>query len=648
MKFYGFLPALVILGVAAGLKGAVPPPDQLLPADTLFMVSAPDWTKLQASFNESSWGRFLGDPSLKAFKDKLVTQFRDDLVIPLERQLGVKLADYLNLLSGQVTYAQIRGDWTGAPNEPGPSWVLLVDARDQAETLSQRLAEVKKRWIEAGKTIRSEKIRGIDFTVLVFTDDDLKQTWRQAFPGFKELEDEEEESENASGSTKTKDKLEISIGQSESLLLVGSNTKAIERILARQLGGSVPSLAEQASFEASRPVFRDAALIGWLNVKPIIESFQRHSGGNAEGPSPLAPSRSKIFSALGFQSVNSMAAGLGHNHDGSQAVISLNVPQEQRRGIISILAPVSKDASPPPFVPADVVKFNRWRLDGQKAWATLEGMLAEISPELSGLFQLSLSAAGKEKDPDFDLKRALIGNLGDDFIKWEKAPRSATLEALNEPPSILLVGSGNSETLAQAFRTGSSLFIPPSAKAQEREFRGRKIMSLPLPSLPDLEGPRSTTPNSSSQRALHFSASGGYVAISQDEVLLEEYLRSSEGQGKSLAETAGMKEAAQLAGGMSTGLFGYENFSESIKVLFELTKRDPNAIDQMFQLSPLRPPGASSSERRENVKGWFDFALLPPFEKVAKYFHFTVYTGSATPNAVQWKFVMPTPPGLRQ
>lgn len=636
------------IGAAVGLNAAVPPPEQLLPSDTLFVVSAPEWTKLQTAFKDSSWGRFLADPSIKPFKDKFISQFREDLVIPLERQLGIKFSDYLSLLRGQVTYAQVRGNWTGAPNDPGPGWVLLVDARDQTEALAQRLAEVKRRWIDAGKAIRSEKIRGIDFTVLVFTDEDIKQTWSKAFPGFKELE-KIDDSEDAPGAGKANDKLEISIGQSESLLLVGNDMKVIEKILARQAGGGVPALAEQASFESSRPVFREAALIGWLNIKPVIEALQRQfdSKEDEEPASPLAPSRNRIFAALGFQNVNSLAAGLSHNAEGSQGLISLNVPQDQRKGLVSILSPVAKDASPPPFVPADVVKFSRWRLDGQKAWATLERMLAEISPELSGLLQLSLAAAGKEKDPDFDLKKTLIGNLGDDFIKWEKAPRSATLEALSNPPSILLIGSGNPEALAQAFRTGSSLFIPPSAKASEREFRGRKIMSLPLPSTPDLEGPRRSNPASAPQRALHFAATSGYLAFSQDEVLLEEYLRSSEGQTKALAELPGLRESAQLAGGMGTGLFGYENFAESIKVLFDLSKRNPDLFDQLFHLSPLRPAGRTSSETRENVKGWFDFSLLPAFDQVAKYFHFTVYTGQSAPNAVQWKFVLPTPPGLR-
>src|SRR5947209_8572998 len=83
-------------------------------------------------------------------------------------------------------------------------------------------------------------------------------------------------------------------------------------------------------------------------------------------------------------------------------------------------------------------------------------------------------------------------------------------------------------------------------------FLNRKIYSIPVPSLPMVGGNQRGP-----ARTLHYSASSGYVAFSTDAATLEEYLRSSDTQGKSLRETAGLSETAQKVAGSGTSLFGY-------------------------------------------------------------------------------------------
>src|SRR5438132_1687496 len=118
-------------------------------------------------------------------------------------------------------------------------------------------------------------------------------------------------------------------------------------------------------------------------------------------------------------------------------------------------------------------------------------------------------------------------------------------------------------------------------------------------------------------RGLNYSASGSYLALSSDVALLEEYLRSTETQAKALRETVGLNEAAQKVGGMSTGFFGYENNSETMRVAFEALKRNPDGLGKNF--SPLASVSGDKMNPKQ-LKEWFDFTLLPPFERVAKYF----------------------------
>jgi hypothetical protein len=54
---------------------------------------------------------------------------------------------------------------------------------------------------------------------------------------------------------------------------------------------------------------------------------------------------------------------------------------------------------------------------------------------------------------------------------------------------------------------------------------------------------------------------------------------------------------------------------------------------------PLLDPGLASE--------WLDLTLLPPFERVAKYFHFTVYGGAWRPDGFLFKLFTPNPPALK-
>ena len=495
--------------------------------------------------------------------------------------------------------------------------------------MKKNLADLKKKWAAGGKPIRTEKLRDLEFTTLSVTAAEFHKAMKNAFPQFLDKGDSENKSD---------EKVALTFGQSDSLFLIGSNPKDLEKILARQAGGQTLSLGEQPEFQANQGLFRQALALGWLNIKPITTLIGKKVAEAAaanKGSNPMMPKPDKIFSALGVQDLKTLAFSAVSQPEGNLVEVLLSVPESSRKGLFKALVADAKNANPPPFVPADVAKFNRWRLDGQRTWATIEAMVTEISPEMGSMIQMGLAAAGKDKDQNFDVKKSLIGNLGDDFINYQKSPKSFNLEALNSPPSLLLVGSPNADQLASAVKTAASIMVPPSS-LKEREFLGRKIYSVPF-STPNSEDP---------DRTLSFAASRGYVAISTDAPFLEEYLRSGENKPKSLDDNAALKEAAQKVGGTSTGFFGYENQSDTMRTAVETLRKDPTAFDKLFSMGSRR--GAPSTEELEKLKAWLDFSLLPPYEKIAKYFYFTVYSSSASSEGIGLKFFSPNPPELKR
>ncbi|MFO1489112.1 MAG: hypothetical protein U1F65_11615 [Verrucomicrobiota bacterium] len=627
------LPALLLAAVGSFLPHAfatVPPAEKLLPDDALVVVAAPDYQKVRDFIKSSAETRFWNDPAVRPVKDKFLTKLREELVLPLEKELAIHLDDYAELPQGQMTFAITQNGWPAAGNQP--ALLFVMDTQGRSGQLKTNLAEVRRKWVDAGKTLKTEKIRDLEFTAYLLSEKDVPETLKKLFPnggeGFADA------STNSAAT-------ELLVGQVETVLLAGTSAKALEKVVAHLTGGSAPALADVPAFETSRlATFRDVPFYAWANAKTFLDLVTGKSvKDDEETPNPLAMfSPDKILAATGLNSIRTVAFACRSDAEGSYAEFAVAAPAAARQNLLQLIPADGKESSPPPFVPADAIKFQRSRLDGQKAWATLQKALNEISPQIMNGVNFALdtaNTAAKQKDPDFDLQKNLFGNLGDDLISYSKAPRAEGADGLNSAPSLFLIGSPRPEELANAFKSVFVLLTAQGGTPSEREFLGRKIYSVQLPALAIAAGGGKTT-------TLSYAPSGGYVAVTTDAAMLEEYLRRSESQQKALRETAGLMEAIQKVGGASVGIFGYQNNLEISKLMFEAARKT-QAKDTG---SPL--PGMDFPAAGDGFKDWVDFTLMPPFDQVAKYFYFSVYGVSANADGITMRMFAPTPPELRK
>src|SRR5579862_7715002 len=147
---------LLLWPAAVGAHPPVPPAAQLLPSDTLGLLSVPDWDKATAYWNQSPQGKLWHDPALKALREKVTEKWHAEIAQPLEVELGIKFSDYADLLHGQLSLAVIQNNW-GKETNGQPGWLLLVDTKDKHHALHTRLAELKKKWADSGRPLKTEK-----------------------------------------------------------------------------------------------------------------------------------------------------------------------------------------------------------------------------------------------------------------------------------------------------------------------------------------------------------------------------------------------------------------------------------------------------------------------------------------------------------
>ncbi len=609
----------------AAAQGAVLPPEKLLPKETLAVVTAPDTPKFLSVATNSTMGRFWRTPEMKPFRDKFEEKFKASIGTSLEKDFGLKWEDVSGLAQGQTTFAVLANSQA---TETGDRFalVLVIDAKDHADQLKKTLENVKKKWADAGKQMKVEKIHDFDFTTFT-SEAPAPATKPDGSP------DTDGSADNA-GPPAVK-KTQVIIGQVDTLLVAGSSKSAIEKILSRREGGLAPALDELPSFQADLNArLRNAPGYAWVNAKGLTDLL-----GKGENDDPVAPGALNlplILQASGLNDITSAALTFQSDAEGTGAQMYVAVPEANRRGLIKAFALEAKDCSPPPFVPTDAVKFMRWRVNLRQTWDTLEKMLNDINPQYGSLLNYVLSQAGKDKDEKYDLKAELLDNLGDDIISYGKSPKGNTMEDFKSAPSLVLVGSPSPEKLAAAIRVGLGALAQASGGVKEQDFLGRKIYTL---SMPNPKGEGST---------LCFSPSGSYVAFSSQSEMVEEYLRSDEGKSKPLSGTDGLAAAAQKVGGMETGFFEFDNYYETTKTMFDLAHSSNLKLNDVLGMSSAASaPGVNPAEQLATMKEWTDFSQLPPFDAVSKYFYFGVQSVRFTPDGFSWAVFAPTPPKAR-
>ncbi|MFM8471237.1 MAG: hypothetical protein ACKODH_14970 [Limisphaerales bacterium] len=123
--------AAVVL--ALPVRAAVPPAEKLLPADTLVVLTVPDWDKAAAAAKEFPCTQLWNDPAMKPFTYKFETKLRA-MIGQDDKNFAHDWAEFKPLLGGQITFAVVRNGWQGEPNS-APDPVVLIDVKDKAQQL---------------------------------------------------------------------------------------------------------------------------------------------------------------------------------------------------------------------------------------------------------------------------------------------------------------------------------------------------------------------------------------------------------------------------------------------------------------------------------------------------------------------------------
>ena len=76
----------LLVGLSSANQAAVPPPEKLLPADTLGVITVPDYAKARAAYEANASSQLWRDPAMKPFTEKLMKKVNEEYrVVAIDR-----------------------------------------------------------------------------------------------------------------------------------------------------------------------------------------------------------------------------------------------------------------------------------------------------------------------------------------------------------------------------------------------------------------------------------------------------------------------------------------------------------------------------------------------------------------------------------
>lgn len=650
----GLVVAGLVGGAVRGVEwaGVLPGPEVYLPADTLAVVTVPDMGRWDAATQGLALRRLWGDPAMKPFRDRLEVSWRTEVLEPLERELGVRVWDCLELVHGQWTFAWIRDGWEGRAGQRS-SWLMVMDARERGGKLEVMLKGARSRWLASGRGIRRELLQGVAFDVVEVSSGDLAGLFKagtNAVSGAA-VSGGTNAVPAVGGVVGTNGVRSVWIGQVGSVLVAGSSGRVLDRVLARLggVGGGEAVLGATADFRGDREVLSGSGVgYGWLHVTPLVAMLNRElrerGGDGVEGKGePGMREAVKAVDALGLGGVKTAVVVVEADGRGPVGRLYLGVPEAGRKGIFRVLTPEKLDSLPPAFVGVDVLQAVRWRVDLPRVWSTLESALLSISPEFGGVLQMTFNVLGKDADSGFDFRRQVIPNLGTDLVLVERMDRVGGLRDLGNPPKLLLWGTPKPDLLVRGIRALGSLAPTGGDPLSQKEWttNGHVLRTMVLESAEGV-----------TNRAVTFGRVGESVAISGSPGVVEAYALSVTngvvgvvGGGRALRTDPAFLAAVERVRGGDGGLLGYRNAAVSMRLFFDVVRVNPGEVERVWDQVRV-PSRLAGVEGGRPLKEWVDFSLLPPYEAVSKYFGFTVFAGRSTKDGLMWTWHAPTPEGL--
>ncbi len=449
--------------VCPGLRAAEPALTRLVPADAALVVELRDLPAFRLAFPETAAGRAWADPEIARFFAPLLRHpGLAEFVAKVKAETGHTPAELLAFATGDVLLTvpvaslQLQGEARRVDA------LLALEVGDNESKIAELLA-VQRKQDSATGTATTEDYNGVTLH-LVTPAPDAAVSVNPAEPA----------------------KPFVWALHQGRWFIASERALVTATLDALAAGGHSQPLAASADYQQ---VLERAggradllAFFNWKAVYPAVLAAVEASRDPKQPANPLGIEPVALLSALGLDAIESVSFSTGTINDVSRVDAAWTF--SEARGVLNLLAWRDGPVARPDWVPAAWFNVSSQNFSLPAAYEELERLLDRISPMLAGLAQGQVKTY--ERQLRIDLKRDLLGNLGESFIGGYALPPEANADT--PPPHDQLdqfvgVSLADAASFERAIETIKAKYLPPgdASPLRKRDYLGRVLHTFAPP-----------------------------------------------------------------------------------------------------------------------------------------------------------------------
>jgi hypothetical protein len=448
----------------------------LVDDQTLLALSVSDAPALLRGWDASPLAASWSDPQIVKFLAPLREQMQvDQWDADSQTATGLSVRELLGLVEGEVLFALPSFDFSQANSSSVPAFLLALEVGTRGPKIEKILADAAEK---RGLKEETETFAGVRVHVRALNaprDTDADADAAEATPG------------------ETRAPRTFAWALVDGVWLI-STTK--ERVFAAidavQQGGLSASLGASERFQRTRQRVGAAQALAYLNlpaIYPLVQDAVVASKAKSAGkPNALGLDPEAVLKALGLDVLGEAYAAVAL--EPTQARLDTGLAYTEERGVMQLVAYQPGPTSQPDWVPAKWPNVSTARFSVPKAYAGLEALVNAVSPMLFGMAQGQLRSFDKKLG--VDLRRDLIGSLGDDLVTAYALPPgqdAGTVPAWTQMDQLIAVSLVNEEAFLRSVNALKGLAGPAAEQLfTQRDYLGNTLYTLNLPTAPGASG----------------------------------------------------------------------------------------------------------------------------------------------------------------
>lgn len=460
------LAAIAAIGFAPFLSAAEPALARLVPADAAIVLALNDVPTLRKEFPESNIGRALADPQIARFFAPLTGNAKyAEFLAKVKEETGYTPAELLQFATGDVLFTLPASSLRITGDEPDVNGLIAIDVGDNEAKLRELIAEQRKKGKNTEQS--SEDYNGATL-----------YTMTPAEPAA---------SGDDTGAAPTKPGKTACWTLHQGRLFMGIDRALVTGALdALAAGGRSDSLAASADYQqiVDRAGGRADGLLffNWKAVYPLAMSALESRRDPNTAPNPFGVEPANIMRALGLDAIETVSFTFGTVGETSRVDGALTVGE--MRGLAALAAYRDGPVLKPDWVPASWFNVSSQNFSLRDAYAELERIVDRVSPLIAGMAQGQIKTF--ERQLNLDLKRDIIGSIGESFVSGYALPAGANPET--PPPydqldQFIGISLADAATFERAFETIKTKFLPPgdASPLKKRDYLDRTLYTVENP-----------------------------------------------------------------------------------------------------------------------------------------------------------------------